>query len=99
MVFVSDTSKKQEGDRHTRGLSMDNSRINNPVSTNRLHINNEIYLAIYDLPFTFKGDKIDHFEIVSSDYKTQYSVNILLSDCPNQPNCMPQCNAHIFADT
>ena len=44
---------------------------------------------IYDL--TFKEDNINHFEIVSSDYKTSYSVNILLSECPNQPNCMPQC--------
>ena len=34
MVSVSDASKKQEVDRHTRGLGIDNSRINNPVSTN-----------------------------------------------------------------
>ena len=47
---------------------------------------------IYDVMFyTLKGDKINHYEIVSSDAKTQYSVNILLSVCPNQPNCMPQC--------
>ena len=35
VVSVSDASKKQEGDRHTRGLSIDSSRIKNPVSTNR----------------------------------------------------------------
>ena len=41
--------------------------------------------------YTLKEDKINHYEIISSDAKTQYSVTILLSDCPNQPNCMPQC--------
>ena len=33
MVSISDASKKQEGDRHTSGLDIDDSRINKPVST------------------------------------------------------------------
>ena len=33
VVSISDASKKQEGDRHARGLDIDDSRINKPVST------------------------------------------------------------------
>ena len=33
MVSISDASKKQEGDRQARGLDIDDSRINKPVST------------------------------------------------------------------
>ena len=33
MVFISDASKKQEGDRHARRLDIDDSKINKLVST------------------------------------------------------------------
>lgn len=87
MISVSDASKKQEGNRHARGLAIDNSRITNKVSTINIHFN----IMIIICNFLHKEDKINHYEIVSSDAKTQYLVNILSSDCPNQPNCMPQC--------
>ena len=45
VVSISDASKKQEGDRHTRGLAIDKSRINNPVSTNNIRTYvHEIYM-------------------------------------------------------
>ena len=37
VTSISDASKKQEGDRHNRGLDIDNSRISNPVSIDNLY--------------------------------------------------------------
>ena len=81
-----DASKRQEGDRHSRGLNIDKSRVHSNVCITHAD-NNKCTLC------TQGRSERPLLYVDSGDTNTKYSVEVLSTSCPSQPNCMPHCEA------
>ena len=90
LTSTTEASRKVEGDRHTRGQSIANSKV---------HVQVICYLKNVDLHervctitlSTVIQEEGHRYLVDSSDSKAQYSVEILSSTFSDQPNCLPHC--------